>query len=247
MTTLEGESLSYHYRTTHAIDGLSFQLRRGITGLVGANGAGKSTLLRMLAGTMPCAAGTLLLDGIEATPEDLRSISGYVPQEFDFPKTTRVRDFLLLSAWLQGVPRSARDRRVDQALMSVNLNGRGQDRIGNLSGGMKRRLLFAQSSLQHGRILLLDEPTAGLDPEQRINMRRLIHSNPAEITIVSSHLIEEVANLSDHLLILEEGKRVFEGTPRQLLSVDDAVTRDTSMGTYEQALVEALRKFRASQ
>jgi ABC-2 type transport system ATP-binding protein len=230
------DSVSHRYRgqAEWALEDITLTLEPGVTGLVGANGAGKSTLLGVLAGavcptlgsTRGCGSGHQI---------------GWVPQELALPSTVRVLDFLVYMAWVQGIGRRDRLRLAEVALAEVDLTALSGSRIGALSGGMRRRLLIGQALLTRPEVLLMDEPTAGLDPEQRARMRALVDtlSSGDRVLVVSSHEIADLAHISDRLVMLERGRVVFDGTPHQMHDLGSALTGiGAAISPYEAAFLQ---------
>ncbi|MGX2995628.1 ATP-binding cassette domain-containing protein [Streptomyces sp. JNUCC 64] len=185
---------------------LSFALDEGVTCLVGPNGAGKSTFFRLAAGIEKPTSGTITLE----TGGDRRL--GYLPQEPDLPRGATCEEFLHYVAWVHRIPPKRRSGAVADALARVNLTERRGSRIRTLSGGMARRLGIAQSLIHDPALLLLDEPTAGLDPRQRIALRETISSvADGRVVLVSTHLVEDVRGLADRVVVLDAGSVVFDG------------------------------------
>ncbi|MFL6108577.1 MAG: ATP-binding cassette domain-containing protein [Marmoricola sp.] len=211
------ENLGYKYARARqpALDGVNLELGTGMTALVGVNGAGKSTLLSVLARVLCPGSGAAMLDGLDihrARRRDVAPRVALMPQEFALPATAKVLDALAYLAWLHGVPARHAVRRSEEQLEVVGLAERRGDRVSELSGGMVRRLALAQALVGRPDVLLLDEPTTGLDPEQRAGVRDLLAGGPqAPITLVSSHLMEDVATLADQVVMLHEGAVLFAG------------------------------------
>ncbi|MER5226881.1 MULTISPECIES: ABC transporter ATP-binding protein [Streptomyces] len=201
-----------------AVDGLDLSLGTGVHGLLGPNGAGKTTLIRSLATVLRPAGGTLELLGTSlggATDlRELRRLIGYLPQDFGYYKRFTVREFVEYMAWLKEVPRRDIPAAVQRAVERVGLADRADDRMRTLSGGMVRRAGIAQAIVNDPRILLLDEPTVGLDPAQRLRFRELLHELGTDsCVVVSTHLVEDVAAACTAVVLFAEGKLVFHGTP----------------------------------
>ncbi|MEO6087816.1 MAG: ABC transporter ATP-binding protein [Umezawaea sp.] len=204
-----------------AVDGLDLSLGIGVHGLLGPNGAGKTTLIRALATVLRPADGTLELLGASvgggAEQRELRRRIGYLPQEFGYYKRFTVREFVEYMAWLKEMPKGDIPAAVQRAVERVGLSDRADHRMKTLSGGMVRRAGIAQAIVNDPRILLLDEPTAGLDPAQRLRFRELLQELGADTcVVVSTHLVEDVAAACTDVVLFADGKLVFQGTPPQL-------------------------------
>ncbi|WP_197093979.1 ATP-binding cassette domain-containing protein [Nonomuraea sp. SBT364] len=208
-------------RRKMAVDGLDLALGTGVHGLLGPNGAGKTTLIRALATVLRPAGGTLSLLGTDvsgkAGKRELRRAIGYLPQEFGFYKRFTVREFVEYMAWLKEMPKQEVPGAVQRAIERVGLADRADDRMRTLSGGMVRRAGIAQAIVNDPRILLLDEPTVGLDPAQRLRLRELLQELGADsCVVVSTHLVEDVAAACTDVVLVSEGRLVFQGTPDRL-------------------------------
>lgn len=202
----------------NAVDGVSLELKPGVVGLIGHNGAGKSTLMQMLATLTRPTSGRLLLEGqdIVARPELMRRRLGYLPQDFGvYPHLTAL-EFLQYFAALKGV----RDRqRLHELLELVNLHEQAHRRAAGFSGGMRQRLGIAQALLNDPDVLIVDEPTAGLDPEERLRFRHLLGDlGRKRLVIVSTHIVSDVENMATHLAILRQGRLVAFETPEAVLA-----------------------------
>jgi len=211
--------------STQALAGVSLELDDGITGLLGPNGAGKTTLMRVLATVLAADRGTVRLLGRDPADRDdrplIRGRLGYMPQEPGFHQRFTAFDFVDYVAILKEITvRRERHDEVRRVLELVGLGDVAQRRIKALSGGMRRRVALAQALLGDPRLLILDEPTAGLDPEQRLRFRELI-SRLAEdrCVLISTHQTEDVSALCHHLIVLDGGEMVFAGAPRELAEV----------------------------
>jgi len=204
-----------------AVDGLDLALGTGVHGLLGPNGAGKTTLVRALATVLRPAGGTLDLLGQTVNGHlDLRQVRrqiGYLPQEFGFYRRFTVREFVEYLAWLKQLPPCDVPGAVQRAIERVGLTDRADHRMKTLSGGMRRRVGIAQAIVNDPQILLLDEPTAGLDPDQRLQFRALLRDLAADTCIlVSTHLVEDVAAACTDVMLIDEGRLVFKGVPADL-------------------------------
>ncbi|MEU0881397.1 ABC transporter ATP-binding protein [Lentzea sp. NPDC005914] len=203
-------------RRRMAVDGVTLTMTRGVHGLLGPNGAGKTTLIRALATVLRPTSGTLsLLGGMDTRL--LRRRIGYLPQEFGYYRRFTVREFVAYMAWLKEMPADEIPAAVQRAVERVGLADRADDRLKTLSGGMVRRVGIAQAIVNDPEILLLDEPTAGLDPAQRLRFRSLLAELGTDTcVVVSTHLVEDVAAACTDVVLLADGKLVFQGTPAGL-------------------------------
>lgn len=217
---MEGVSHTYP-RGLKALDDVSLQLRPGITGLVGANGAGKSTLMRIASGGLRPTAGAVNIGNQSLyerrdRAEALKRI-GWMPQAGSFPRSLTALDFVTYLTWLRGVHRGEARTRAEEALTAVELAQVADRRMGALSGGMVRRVWLAQALAAQAEVLLLDEPSTGLDPRQRATMVRLLAEQSQGAVLLSSHILEDVADLADRVIVLDAGRVVYEGPPPEEL------------------------------
>lgn len=221
------DSVSQRYGRTLALDGLSLTLRPGVTALLGPNGAGKTTLLRTLATIMPPQYGSLRFDDVEISDERsalrVRNNIGYLPQDFGFDPQMSVVDFVTYAAWLRGLPARQWGRSVDEALCLVDLVDRRRDRMRKLSGGMRQRAGIAWAIVGRPALVLLDEPTVGLDPRQRLQFRKIVGELNGAVVVLSTHLIDDVAAVGDRVVVMHGGVARFDGTVTELaaMSRDD--------------------------
>jgi ABC-2 type transport system ATP-binding protein len=212
-----------HYGTLRALDGVSFELSTGITGLLGPNGAGKTTLLRCLATVLAPNRGGIEVLGFDPdNPTDrteIRRRIGYFPQEPGFYRNFTCFDFIdYLAILKEHVDRAQRHAEVRRVLEVTGLSDRSTTKIRKLSGGMRRRLGLAQALLGSPEFLILDEPTAGLDPELRFRFRELVTALAENRTVLlSTHQTEDVAAICDRVIVLDNGKILFDGTPAGLI------------------------------
>ncbi|MCM1025250.1 MAG: ABC transporter ATP-binding protein [Roseburia sp.] len=203
--------LTKQYKDKKAVDKVSLRLSTGINGLLGANGAGKTTLMRMLCGILKPTTGTVALDGIDVSSEDYRAALGYLPQDFGYYPDFTGLDFLLYLAALKGMSRSHAKRKAAELLELVSLQDAGKKKIKTYSGGMKQRLGIAQALLNDPLLLIVDEPTAGLDPKERVRFRRLIADLGQDtIVLLSTHIVSDVEKIADHMLMMSDGKIILD-------------------------------------
>ena len=219
---VRAEGLSRRYGATRALDGVDIALERGITGLLGPNGAGKTTLLSILATVSEPDAGRVLAFGLDlghpAERVEVRRRRGYLPQELGYHRHFTVAAFIDYVAILKEITdRRRRAEEVARVLAAVGLEDRARSRIRALSGGMRQRLGIAQALLGDPDLLILDEPTAGLDPEQRLRFRELLSGLPGDpVTVLSTHQADDIAAICPHVVVLLKGQVHFAGTPAGL-------------------------------
>ena len=203
--------LTKQYKDKRAVDGVSLCLTEGVNGLLGANGAGKTTLMRMLCGILKPTEGSVALDGVDVSSEDYRAVLGYLPQDFGYYPDFTGMDFLLYLAALKGLSRSHARRRAAELLELVSLADVGKKKIKTYSGGMKQRLGIAQALLNDPCLLVVDEPTAGLDPKERVRFRSLIAGLGRDtIVLLSTHIVSDVEKIADHMLMMSDGKIILD-------------------------------------
>ena len=206
------DRVTKQYKNKIAVDRLSFNLKTGVTGLLGANGAGKTTLMRMICGILAPDSGELSLDGIPVRDERYRDVLGYLPQDFGFYPEFTGRDFLLYFSALKGLYKAEAKRRTTELLELVGLSDVAKKKVRTYSGGMKQRLGIAQALLNRPRVLILDEPTSGLDPKERVRFRELIAELGKEnIVLLSTHIVSDVEHIADRILMMREGQIIWQG------------------------------------
>ena len=206
------DRVTKQYQNRIAVDRVSVKLQKGVYGLLGANGAGKTTLMRMICGILKPTGGTIAYDGIDVGEEAYRAVLGYLPQDFGYYPEFGAMDFLLYLAALKGIPKSQAKRRAKELLELVSLQDAGRRKIKTFSGGMKQRLGIAQALLNDPRLLILDEPTAGLDPKERVRFRKLIESlGKDSIVLLSTHIVSDVEHIADEVLMMKDGQLIYQG------------------------------------
>jgi ABC-2 type transport system ATP-binding protein len=211
---------------TEAVAGVSLETDAGVFGLLGPNRAGKTTLLRMMATVVPPSAGRLELLGRDpsayAPRREIRRRLGYLPQNLGYYPGFTVAEFVEYFALLKEMPPGRVPRAVAAAIERVNLGGKARAKLRTLSGGMLRRVGIAQAIVNEPELLLLDEPTAGLDPEQRMSFRALLRDLGERSTVVvSTHLVEDVGAACTQVALMDAGKIVFHGTPAELSTLGE--------------------------
>lgn len=208
-----------YYGKKQALKDVSLNIEQGMFGLLGRNGAGKTTLMKTLVTLHEKQAGEISVCGIPIShAREIRSITGYLPQDFSMYPNMTVYECLDYLGMLSGMPKALRQKRIDMLLKRVNLTEKRRSRVKSLSGGMKRRLGIAQALLHDPRVLIVDEPTAGLDPEERIRFRNLLCEVAEErIVILSTHIVGDIEATCENIAILNDGELLWSGTVTQLL------------------------------
>lgn len=211
------DRLSKQYQSKIAVDRISLKLKPGVYGLLGANGAGKTTLMRMVCGILRPTGGSVELDGIDVTDERYRDVLGYLPQDFGYYPNFTGWDFLMYMSALKGIEKKQAKKRAKNLLEIVGLESMEKKKIKTYSGGMKQRLGIAQALLNEPKLLILDEPTAGLDPKERVKFRNLIAKLGKEnIVILSTHIVSDVEHIADRILMMKSGQIIFNGTKEEI-------------------------------
>ena len=204
-----------------AVDDLNLTITNGVYGLLGVNGAGKTTLMRMICTLLPPTSGKILCDGKDIFKMDgeYRNLLGYLPQEFGFYPDFTVKDYLMYIASLKGIRSMIAGKRVKELLEQVGLAKSVNKKMKKLSGGMKRRAGIAKAMLNNPKILILDEPTAGLDPTERVRFRNLISELSEErIVILSTHIVSDVEYIANEIWLMKEGQIVQQGDLDHMLA-----------------------------
>jgi ABC-2 type transport system ATP-binding protein len=211
----------YYDRDVVGVDDVSLEMGMGIHGLLGPNGAGKTTLMRILATLLDPTSGSATIEGydVERNRADIRRILGYLPQQFGLYPQMTCREFLDYVGLLYGMSGRERRERIARVLGEVHLEEVADRRIRTLSGGMKQRLGIAQAVLAGPKLLIVDEPTAGLDPEERIRIRNLLGELAGErVVILSTHIVGDLSVNATSIALLKAGKAIYHGTPSALLA-----------------------------
>ena len=230
MAELKLDHVSKRYSDKAAVNDMTLSLHEGVYGLLGANGAGKTTLMRMLCGILDPSAGTIRCGGMDIARlgEDYRALLGYLPQDFGCYPDFTAQEFLLYIASLKGMDRKGALHRAEELLVQVGLTETAKRKIRTFSGGMKQRLGIAQAMLNDPQLLILDEPTAGLDPVGRSeilgNIQSYRKAKNATIMMVS-HSMEDVARLTDRLLVMNGSKLAMDAPPAQVFTHAEELTQ----------------------
>lgn len=220
MNTLSLNGVNKHYGTNHALIDFDYDFRDGVYGLLGPNGAGKSTMMNIITQNIPCDPDSEILwngEDINKLQAKYRRRIGFMPQQQElYPSFTAAR-FVGYLAALKGIKREKIDSEVERVLDLVELSDQSAEKLGGFSGGMKQRVLIAQALLGNPKLLILDEPTAGLDPKQRVITRNLISSlSKDKIVIISTHIVSDIETIADRILLIKQGELIDEGTVPEL-------------------------------
>lgn len=239
--------LNKSYGKNHALDNFNYEFKEGIYGLLGPNGAGKSTLMNIITDNLSADTGEITLDGDDAKRlgKEYRKILGYMPQQQGLYSNFTLLRFLYYMAALKGIPKSHANEQIEQLISLVNLNEHRLKRLGSFSGGMKQRALIAQAMLGNPKILILDEPTAGLDPKERIRIRNLIAEIAFDkIVIIATHVVSDIQFIAKEVLLLKKGRIVSSDSPHKLCKrIDDMVFE---INTSQDELETISRKYRVA-
>lgn len=213
------DRLTKHFGNKIAVDHISADLTPGVYGLLGANGAGKTTLMRMLCAILESTSGEVLLNGTEVTSMGAayRDLLGYLPQDFGYYPNYTAEEFLRYIAALKGIPKNKARQKTRELLEMTGLAHAAKKKIKTFSGGMKQRVGIAQALLNNPKILILDEPTAGLDPKERVRFRNLL-SDYAEnrIVILSTHIVSDIEAIADRVFLMKKGRFILQGSVPEL-------------------------------
>ncbi|WP_330625585.1 ABC transporter ATP-binding protein [Sellimonas caecigallum] len=225
--------LTKQYKSKTAVNNLSVTLTPGIYGLLGANGAGKTTLMRMLCDILDPTSGSITYNGmdIRQAGSSYRNRIGYLPQDFGYYPNMTAPDFLLYVAALKHLPSDEASARTGTLLKAVGLSDIGKKKIKTFSGGMKQRLGIAQTFLNDPAVLILDEPTAGLDPKERIRFRNMIQDfSENRIILFSTHIVSDIEHIATDILIMKEGSLLYKGRPQDIsTTLEDFLATDFVM------------------
>lgn len=227
------------YGKKRALDNYSICFEEGVYGLLGPNGSGKSTLMKIITQNVKPTSGEVLFNGSDVNDlkEQYRKLLGYMPQQQVIYPFYTGRQFLNYMGLLKAENKKALNQRIEELADKVNLSDVLDNKVGTYSGGMKQRLLIAQTFLGESKILVFDEPTAGLDPKERIHARNLIHQNSkGRIIIIATHVVQDIEDIADYIVLQKDGKVANIGSPDELISelgMPDAGLEDVYMNTFE--------------
>lgn len=216
------DRLSKQYHNKIAVDRISLKLPKGVYGLLGANGAGKTTLMRMICGVLKPTSGTITFDGMDVREEGYRDALGYLPQDFGYYPEFSAIDFMYYMASLKGLTKAQAKTRTKELLEIVSLTDVAKKKIKTFSGGMKQRLGIAQTLLNNPKILVLDEPTAGLDPKERVRFRNLISKlGKDRIVLLSTHIVSDIEHIANTILVMKNGQILHCGSLENIIKAID--------------------------
>ncbi|WIV13720.1 ABC transporter ATP-binding protein [Proteiniborus sp. MB09-C3] len=216
------DRLTKQYQNKIAVDRISLTLTKGVYGLLGANGAGKTTLMRMMCGILRPTNGEIKFNGIDVTHEDYRDVLGYLPQDFGYYPEFTATEFLCYMASLKGLTKHRAKAKSAELLEIVSLSNMAKRKIKTFSGGMKQRLGIAQAMLNNPKILILDEPTAGLDPKERVRFRNIISQLGTDrIVLLSTHIVSDIENIAGTILVMKDGQIIHQGSLEEIIKAID--------------------------
>lgn len=218
---LQFKDVTKDYGDIHAVNHVTYHMKKGVYGLLGVNGAGKTTLMRMLCTAINPTDGVISWDGkdIFSLGASYRSILGYLPQNYGFYPDLSVYDYMMYIASIKGLRSMTAQKRTIKLLEQVGLSEKRKNKMRTLSGGMLRRVGIAQAMLNDPRILVLDEPTAGLDPNERIRFRNLISElSEDRLVLLSTHIVSDVEYIANEIILMKEGKFFYTGTSEKIIS-----------------------------
>lgn len=242
---LELIDLTKRYENFTALDHVNVTFTEGIYGILGANGAGKTTTMNLLTDNISRTGGQILFDGTDILKlgKDFRRVLGYMPQQQGLYEHMTAQTFLYYMADLKGIPKKQAAKEIDALLDVTNLSHVRHKKLGGYSGGMKQRVLLAQALLGDPKVVILDEPTAGLDPKERIRIRNFISSmSRKRIILLATHIVSDIESISDKILMMKKGQMVGIGAPNDLIeSVEDKV-KEVPCSPEELELMQARYK-----
>lgn len=219
------ENLSKNFNKVRALKNVSLHIEKGMFGLIGRNGAGKTTLMRILATLLNKSSGAVTVCGVPAeNAKEIRKLIGYLPQDFSVYPNMRVYEAMDYLGVLSGLSKSVRKERINELLNKVNLTSSRRLKVKALSGGMKRRLGIAQALLHDPQVLIVDEPTVGLDPEERVRFRNLLCEIAGDrIVLLSTHIVEDIEKTCEKIAVLNSGELIYNGTLKDFIGEEKSL------------------------
>ena len=239
------DNVSKKFKDKYAVKNFSAELTEGVYGLLGPNGSGKSTLMRMIADISKPSSGRIFLNDrdISLMKDGYRDLLGYLPQEFGLYKNFTGQRFLMYFASLKGLDNKFARKQVKEVLKLVNLTNNRKQKLGTFSGGMKRRLGIAQALLNDPQILIVDEPTAGLDPQERVRFRNLLSEISGDrIVLISTHIVSDIEYIAKEILLLKQGALIETSTLENLL--DQVRGKVWTVNVSQEDLASVQRRFK---
>lgn len=240
-------NISKQYKGKYALSNFTSELENGVYGLLGTNGAGKTTLINIFVGILKSDGGQILMNGsdVRNLGVDFLSHIGYLPQYPQFYKNFEVMEFLMYMCVLKDIPPASGRKRAEELLEIVNLSNAAKAKIGTLSGGMRQRVGIAQAMLNEPDILVLDEPTAGLDPQERIRFRNLITKfSENRIVLLATHIVSDIEFIANQVILLKDGQLIKQDTPAAL--INEMNGKVWSVSATDQTVDEKLRHLKIS-
>lgn len=241
------DNLTKEFEKFTAVNNIDITLTNGVYGLLGVNGAGKTTLMRMLCTLLKPTCGHIYCNGkdIFGMDGEYRSLLGYLPQEFGFYPEFTVKDYILYIATIKGIPPAVARKRTKELIKKVGLTKVANKKMKKLSGGMKRRAGIAQAMINNPQILILDEPTAGLDPNERIRFRNLIcELSEDRLVLLSTHIVSDIEYVANEILMMKDGSIVNKGTLDEI--IDSMPEKVWTCNVAQQEVSEMTKKYKVS-
>ena len=234
-TTIKITGLSKNFGSKQALKNINLEIQSGMFGLLGPNGAGKTTLMKTIATLLKKKSGEVLVCGVPVEKcSEIRGLIGYLPQDFSMYGNMNAYEALDYLATLSGMSKSERKKKVPEMLEKVNLWEQKKTKVKAMSGGMKRRLGIAQSLIHNPKVIIVDEPTAGLDPEERVRFRNLLCEIAKDrIVLLSTHIVGDIEATCEEIAVLNQGEIVFCGTVRELLKLVENKVYTVEISTSE--------------
>ena len=235
------KDVSKFYGKKQALNGINLEIEKGMFGLLGRNGAGKTTLMKSIATLHSVSSGDITVCGINISESSkIREMIGYLPQDFSMYSNMSAYEAMDYLGVLSGLDKKTRKERIPELLSKVNLNNNLKIKVKAMSGGMRRRLGIAQAILHNPKVLIVDEPTAGLDPEERVRLRNLLSEIADDrIVILSTHIVGDIESTCENIAVMDEGKIIFKGTVTELLDKANGMIYEVKISKAE---IEDIKK-----